>query len=56
MKGPGLKVLMVLVLVLWLLSEFGPPEVSAAASICGIGIAAIALVKLAGATKKDNSR
>ncbi|MGM9540427.1 hypothetical protein [Anaerovibrio sp.] len=54
MKSPGLKVLVVLVVVLWLISEFGPADASAPASICGIGVAAIALVKLAGATKKDN--
>ncbi len=56
MKSPGLKVLIVLVVVLWLISEFGPAEASAPASICGIGVAAIALVKLAGAAKKDNRR
>ena len=55
-KSPGLKVLIVLVVVLWLISEFGPAEASAPASICGIGVAAIAMVKLAGAAKKDNRR
>ncbi len=38
--------LVVLVVAIWLISELGPEQVSGPASICGIGIAVIALVKL----------
>ena len=38
--------LVVLVVAIWLISELGPEEVSGPASICGIGVAVIALVKL----------
>lgn len=47
MKLLNLNVLVALVLVIWLLSEFGPEEASGAVSLCGIGIAAIVLAKLA---------
>ena len=50
------KILIILVLAMWLLSEFGPEEVSGAASICGIGVAVIALVKLLQEQKKNSDK
>lgn len=52
MKILNLTFLLALVLIMWLLSEFGPEEARGAMSICGIGVAAIALVKLTKQTKK----
>ncbi len=46
------KILVIMVLIMWLISEFGPAEASGAASICGIGIAVIALVRLLQEQKK----
>ena len=40
------KILVGLVLLMWLVSEFGPAEASGPARICGIGMAVIALVRL----------
>ena len=47
------KILVGLVLLMWLVSEFGPEEASGAASICGIGVAVIALVRLLQEQKKQ---
>lgn len=52
MKILSLGFLLALVAVLWAVSEFGPDEASSAAAICGIGVAAIALVKLSKESKK----
>ena len=46
MSKLSLSVLVAFVLVLWLVSEFGPEEAAPLASIAGIGIAVIALLKL----------
>lgn len=53
MSKLSLSVLVAFVLVLWLVSEFGPEEASGAASICGIGVAVIALVRLLQEQKKN---
>ena len=47
------KILVGLVLLMWLVSEFGPEEATGAASICGIGVAVIALVRLLQEQKKN---
>lgn len=47
------KILVGLVLLMWLVSEFGPEEASGVASICGIGVAVIALVRLLQEQKKN---
>ena len=47
------KILVGLVLLMWLVSEFGPEEASGAVSICGIGVAVIALVRLLQEQKKN---
>lgn len=47
------KILVGLVLLMWLVSEFGPEEASEAASIYGIGVAVIALVRLLQEQKKN---
>lgn len=52
MKILNLSFLVVLVVIMWLLSEFGPKEARGAVSICGIGIAAVALVRLTRETRK----
>ena len=46
MKKLGLGVVLAFLMFLWLLSEFGPVEAQGPASICGIGVAVIALLKL----------
>lgn len=45
-----------LVAVMWLISELGPEEVSGSAAICGIGAAVIALVKLLHEQKMGNKQ
>lgn len=47
------KILVGLVLLMWLVSEFGPAEASGPTSICGIGVAVIALVRLLQEQKKN---
>lgn len=53
MKILDVKVLVGLVIVLWLISEFGPEEASGAASVCGILVAVVAILKLNQQMKKD---